>query len=199
LRHHLQDRRSHPEEVYRDLVRLAGSLSTFALESSQDQIPPYRHLDLTTTFKELDVLIRRYLEIVAPSNTITLQFRKADKYIYAADVKDERCLRRARWIFGIRSSVTESVLLRQTPKLVKVCSAEGVSKLVQRALPGLELMHVPVPPAALHSQADMHYFSVSLSGACWQHILQTKQVGVYLPGDLGDATFDLTIIMETVE
>ena len=199
LRHHLQDRRSHPEEVYRDLARLAGSLSTFALESSQDQIPPYRHLDLTTTFKDLDVLIRRYLEVVAPSNTVTLQFRKADNYIYAADVKDERCLRRARWIFGIRSSVTESVLLRQTPKLVKVCSAEGVAKLVQRALPGLELMHVPVPPAALHSQADMHYFSVSLSGACWQHILQTKQVGVYLPGDLGDANFDLTIIMETSE
>jgi type VI secretion system protein ImpJ len=199
LRHHLQDRRSHPEDVYRDLARLAGSLSTFALESSQDQIPPYRHLDLTTTFRDLDVLIRRYLEVVAPSNTITLQFRKADNYIYAADVKDERCLRRARWIFGIRSSVSESDLLRQTPRLVKVCSAEGVSKLVQRALPGLELMHVPVPPAALHSQADMHYFSVSLSGACWQHILQTKQVGVYLPGDLGDATFDLTIIMETSE
>jgi type VI secretion system protein ImpJ len=199
LRHHLQDRRSHPEEVYRDLARLAGSLSTFALESSQDQIPPYRHLDLTSTFRDLDVLIRRYLEVVAPSNTITLQFRKADNYIYAAEVKDERCLRRARWILGIRSSITESVLLRQTPRLVKVCSAEGVAKLVQRALPGLELLHVPVPPAALHSQADMHYFSVSLSGACWQHILQTKQVGVYLPGDLGDATFDLTIIMETSE
>ncbi|MGD0890147.1 MAG: type VI secretion system baseplate subunit TssK [Terracidiphilus sp.] len=199
LRHHLQDRRSHPEEVYRDLARLAGSLSTFALESTQDRIPPYQHLDLTSTFRNLDVLIRHYLEVVAPSNTVTLQFRKADNYIYAADVKDERCFRRSRWIFGIRSSVTESVLLRQTPRLVKVCSAEGVGKLVQRALPGLELLHVPVPPAALHSQADMHYFSVSLSGACWQHILQTKQVGVYLPGDLGDATFDLTIIMETSE
>jgi type VI secretion system protein ImpJ len=45
----------------------------------------------------------------------------------------------------------------------------------------------------------MHYFSISLSGVCWQHILQTKQVGVYLPGDLGDANFDLTIIMETSE
>jgi type VI secretion system protein ImpJ len=196
LRHHLQDRRSHPEEVYRDLARLAGALSTFALESTQDEIPPYRHLDLTSTFRELDALIHRYLEIVAPSNSITLQFRKADNYIYAAEVKDERCLRRSRWILGIRSSLTDSVLLRQTPKLIKVCSAEGVAKLVQRALPGLELMHLPVPPAALHAQADMHYFSISLSGACWQHILQTKQVGVYLPGDLGDATFDLTIIME---
>jgi len=197
LRHHLQDRRSHPEEVYRDLARLAGALSTFSLEAAKDDIPKYRHRDLTSTFRELDALIRRYLEIVAPSNTVTLKFRKADNYIYAADVKDERCLRRARWILGIRSPVGDVIILRQTPKLLKVCSAEGVGKLVQRALPGLELMHVPVPPSALHAQADMHYFSVSLSGACWQHILQTKQVGVYLPGDLGDATFDLTIIMET--
>jgi len=199
LRRHLQDRRSHPEEVYRDLARLAGALSTFSLEATREEIPKYQHRDLTATFREMDALIRRYLEVVAPSNTVTLQFRKAVDYIYAAEVKDERCLRRSRWIFGIRSSLTESVLLRQTPRLLKVCSAEGVGKLVQRALPGLELMHLPVPPAALHAQADMHYFSISLSGVCWQHILQTKQVGVYLPGDLGDANFDLTIIMETSE
>ena len=197
LRHHLQDRRSHPEEVYLDLARLAGALSTFALESNQEEIPAYRHRDLTGTFKEMDALIRRYLEVVSPSNSVTLQFRKADSYIFAADVKDERCLRRSRWIFGIRSQLNDSIILRLTPKLVKVCSAEGVTKLVERALPGLELMHLPVPPPALHAQADMHYFSVSLSGACWQHILQTKQVGVYLPGDLGDATFDLTVILET--
>jgi type VI secretion system protein ImpJ len=197
LRHHLQDRRTHPEEVYRDLARLAGALSTFALETTRDDIPLYHHRDLTSTFRDLDALIRRYLEIVAPSNFVTLQFHKVENYIFAAEVKDERCLRRSRWIFGIRSAVTDSVILRQTPKLVKVCSAEGVSKLVQRALPGLELMHLPVPPAALHAQADMHYFAVSQAGACWQHILQTKNVGVYLPGDLGDATFDLTVLTET--
>ena len=48
----------------------------------------------------------------------------------------------------------------------------------------------------MRAQADMHYFSVSMAGPCWQHILQTKQVGVYLPGDLGDAQFDLTVILE---
>ena len=197
LRHHLQDRRTHPEEVYRDLARLAGALSTFALESAGNDIPLYRHRDLTSTFRDMDALIRRYLEIVAPSNFVTLQFRKVDSYIYAAEVKDERCLRRSRWILGVRSSLTDSAILRQTPMLAKVCSAEGVGKLVQRALPGLELLHVPVPPAALHAQADMHYFSIAQSGACWQHILQTKAVGVYLPGDLGDATFDLTVITET--
>ena len=67
----------------------------------------------------MDSLIRRYLEIVAPSNTVTLQFRKADRYIYAAEVKDERCLRRARWILGVRSPLTDSAILRQTPSWSK--------------------------------------------------------------------------------
>jgi type VI secretion system protein ImpJ len=49
----------------------------------------------------------------------------------------------------------------------------------------------------LGPHADMHDFSISLIGACWQHILQTKHVGVYVPGDLGYATFELTIITET--
>ena len=197
LRHHLQDRRSHPERVYSDLVRLAGALSTFSLEAVREEIPPYRHRSLTSTFKDLDALIRRYLEVVVPSNSVTLQFRQSQPYIHVAEVKDERCLRRARWIFGIRAEQSESLLLRQTPRLVKICSAEGVAKLVQRALPGMELMHLSVPPAALHAQADMHYFSVSLDGPCWQHVLQTRKVGVYVPGELGKSNFDLTVILES--
>jgi type VI secretion system protein ImpJ len=197
LRHHLQNRRSHPEEVYRDLARLAGGLSTFSLASEGDEVPAYNHSDLTSTFRQMDALIRGYLEIVAPSNSVMLQFTRSEQYFYLAPVLDERCLRRSRWILGIRSPLSDSMLLRQAPVLIKVCSAEGVGKLVQRALPGLELMHLPVPPSALHAQADMHYFSISQTGACWQHILLTKQVGVYLPGELGEANFDLTVILET--
>jgi type VI secretion system protein ImpJ len=87
-------------------------------------------------------------------------------------------------------------MLRRTPALVKICSAEWVGKLVERALPGMELRHLPVPPTAMRAQADMHYFAISQSGPCWDHILRTRQVGVYLPGDLGDATFELTIVLE---
>jgi len=198
LRNHLANRRSHPEEVYRDLARLAGSLCTFALESTADEIPKYSHLDLASTFRQMDASIRRHLEIVVPSNTVTLDFQKAGNYIFTAQVNDERCLRRARWIFGVRSSLADSALLRQVPALIKICSAEGVSKLVQRALPGMELLHLSVPPPAISAQADMHYFSISAAGACWQHILQTKQVGVYVPGDIGnDAVFEITIVTET--
>ena len=189
LRNHLSSKLSHPEELYRDLARLAGALSTFSLESSPDDVPKYSHEDLTSTFRDLDRLIRRLLDNVRPPPSLTLEFEKNAPYFHTADVKDERCLRRSRWIFGIRSSIGESTLLRLVPRLVKVCSARGVQTLVKRALPGLELLHLPVPPSALDAQADMHYFSISLDGACWQDIQNTREVGVYIPGEVGRCYF----------
>jgi type VI secretion system protein ImpJ len=197
LRHHLSSRLSHPEEVYRDLARLAGALSTFSLESSPGEVPRYVHEDLTSTFRDMDSLIRRYLEIVVPSNSVKLDFKPSEnKYIYNATVTDERCLRRSRWILGIRSSLGESALLRQVPRLIKVCSARGAPTLVRMAVPGLELMHLPVPPSALAAQADMHYFSISLVGVCWDDIQKYKQVGVYIPGEIADVAFEVTVITE---
>jgi type VI secretion system protein ImpJ len=196
LRHHLAVKRSHPEEVYRDLARLSGALCTFSLESNPGDIPKYNHLDLSLVFRSLDRHIRQHLEIVVPSNTVTLDFQKAEMYIHTAPVNDERCLRRARWILGVRSNMGDSTVIRMVPQIVKLCSAEGVGKLVQRALPGLELSYLQVPPPAISAQADMHYFAINAAGACWQHILQTKQVGIYIPGDIGNADFEVTIITE---
>jgi type VI secretion system protein ImpJ len=198
LRHQLATRSVHPEQVYSTLAELAGSLCTFSMESNPATIPEYDHLKLNHVFAELERHIQAHLDIVVPSNFVALEFRRSpsEHYVHVAPVVDERCLRRSRWIFGIRSDIAESTLMRSTPLLTKVCSAEGVGKLVQRALPGLELIHLPVPPSALPAQADMTYFSISQTGPCWQHILATKAVGVYLPGDLGNAHFELSVILE---
>lgn len=196
LRQQLVSRAGHPEELYSILSELAGSLCTFALDSNPATLPMYDHLHLNQVFTELENHIQRHLEIVVPSNTVTFEFRRLDQNIHVARVLDERCLRRSRWILGIRSDVAESTVMRMTPNLVKICSAEGAIKLVQRALPGLELVHVPVPPSALSAQADMIYFNIGLAGPCWQLILAQRNVGIYLPGELGNAFFELTVITE---
>jgi type VI secretion system protein ImpJ len=91
----------------------------------------------------------------------------------------------------------ESDLLRQTPRLVKVCSSKFVPELVKRALPGMTLTHMPVPPTAIRAEADMQYFGIDTSGPCWEHILQTRQVGIYIPGEIAQPEFEITIIVET--
>ena len=196
--HHLTStRHAHPEDVFIELSRLAGALCTFSVESDPRNLPSYDHRDPGPAFRALDAHIRKHLEIVVPSNTVTLNFAPLEPYIHAANVTDERCLRRSRWIFGIRSGLGESDLLKMTPRLVKVCSSKFVPELVKRALPGMTLTHMPVPPTAIRAEADMQYFSVETAGPCWEHILQTRQVGVYIPGEISRPEFDLTVIVET--
>jgi type VI secretion system protein ImpJ len=196
--HHLTTtRHAHPEDVFIELSRLAGGLCTFSVESDPRQLPSYDHRNPGPAFRALDAHIRKHLEIVVPSNTVTLHFQPFEPYIHAADVTDERCLRRARWIFGIRSALGESDLLKMTPRLVKVCSTKFVPELVRRALPGMTMTHLPVPPTAIRAEADMQYFSVETAGPCWEHILQTRKVGVYIPGEISRPEFDLTVIVET--
>jgi type VI secretion system protein ImpJ len=197
LRHLLQTRHAHPGECFLELSRLAGALCTFAVDSDPRQLPEYNHGNPGPAFRELCAHIRHHLEIVVPSNTVSLHFSPAGRYLYRAPVTDERCLRHARWILGVRSSIGESELLRLAPRLIKVCSAQFVPELVKRALPGMSLTHQPVPPAAVRAEADMHYFSIDTSGACWEHILQTRNTGLYVPGEIADPEFSLTVIVET--
>ncbi len=196
LQHFQRAQKSRPEQVFIELSRFAGSLCTFGSESQISELPAYDHSNPGDSFYPLDRHIRRHMEIVMPTNFVALSFSPAEPYFYEADVQDERCLRRSRWIFGIRSSVGEADLIMLAARLVKVCSSRFVPELVRRALPGLTLNHLPVPPSAIRAEADKQYFSIELAGPCWDHIQQTRRVGVYVPGELRDAEFDLSIIVE---
>jgi type VI secretion system protein ImpJ len=92
--------------------------------------------------------------------------------------------------------VSEPELIARTPQLVKLCSKQFVPQLVNRALPGLALTHLPVPPSAIPVRADCQYFSVSRTGPCWDHIVQTREIGLYVPGDLPAPSLELLVVLE---
>ena len=196
LRHHYLTKRGHPEGLYCDLLRLGGALCTFAFESHPRNLPLYDHRDLEKSFGDLDLHIRNHLETIVPTRYIEIPLKKRADYFYEAEVTDQRVLDKTRWIFGIRSAVGEPELIAKTPHLAKLCSKMFVPQLVQRALPGMALTHLPVPPSAIPVKADFQYFGVSRSGPCWDHIVQTRQIGLYVPGELPDPSLELLVILE---
>ena len=197
LRQMYESRRVHPEELYVEMLRLGGALCTFTIDSHPREMPLYNHLALDECFGALDHHIRVNLETVVPTNVVLIPLQKTADYFYEGDVKDQRCLDRSRWILSIRAGVGEVELITRTPQIVKLCSKLFVPRLVERALPGMALTHLPVPPSAIAARVDAQYFSVSRGGPCWDHIVQTRQVGVYVPGDLPDATLELLVILES--
>ena len=108
----------------------------------------------------------------------------------------QRCIGPARWILEIQSPIGEADLIARVPKLTKMCSARFVLELIKRALPGLPLTHLSVPPPQIAARVESQYFVVNRSGPCWEHILQTRQVGVYVPAEIPSPELSLIVLLD---
>src|SRR5581483_6207378 len=118
LAHLRTSRRAHPEELFGELSRLAGALCTFSIESHPSDLPAYDHEKLTECFEALDKHIRAHLELVAPSNRVSIPLERVARFFYTGKITDARTIGRSRWIFGIRCGIGESDLIESTPRLV---------------------------------------------------------------------------------
>jgi len=197
LRHIYLTKHGHPDELFQEMLRLGGALCTFALDSHPRQLPLYDHRKLSESFADLDYHIRTHLEIIIPTQFIAINLVKRAEYFYEADLTDQRVLNRSRWIFGVRSKVGEADVILHAPKLVKICSKEFVPRLVQQALPGMALTHLPVAPSQIPAKVDFQYFSMTQAGPCWEHLVKTRKLGLYIPGELPEPDLELLVILES--
>ncbi|MGH7505687.1 MAG: type VI secretion system baseplate subunit TssK, partial [Longimicrobiales bacterium] len=203
LRHLFQTRTAHPEQLYTELARLAGALCTFSLDADPRSLPLYDHDAADACFRGLDQHIRRSLEVVLPSNCVSVVLRPAESGFYKGTVPDERVFQRAHWFLGVRSSAGQGAVIANVPKLIKVCSGgDDIVKLVQRSLPGLPLEHVPAPPGEISPRLGTQYFRVATQPSpgtpgepCWKLLVRSHEVGVYVPGAIPDAELELSIVV----
>ena len=196
LRHHLATRAAHPEEVFQELSRLAGALCTFSLTSHPRDLPSYDHDDATACFLALERHIREHLDIIFPTNSLTIPLAQTDPFLFAGRIADRRAFGRAHWFLGVRSSAGQAEVLARVPRVVKVCSAKHIARLVKEAFPGL-----PLPPASCHlpsraPRIGTTYFSIGLTGPCWASIVDSAEVGVYVPASIPDAELEVAIVLE---
>lgn len=197
LRGLLAARSCHPEQLFSELSRLAGALCTFALGSTPRTLPSYDHSNSGQAFSDLERHILEHLEVVLPTRAITVPLRSAaEEFYYVATVPDDRWYTGGRWLLAARSSVGTAELAERVPRLVKVCSAEHIAKLVARAYPALTIEPIVTPPAAISPRFDTQYFRIQQAGPCWDLIRQTHEIGAYVPAAIPDAELELCIMLE---
>lgn len=197
LRHLLESRRAHPEQLYTELARLGGALCTFSLDSDPRALPLYDHDHLEECFGQLERHIRTHLDLVVPTNCVALPLERTRKFLFTCAVRDRRCFGSASWILGVRAGGAQTDVIGAVPRLVKMCSAQQIARLVKEAQAGLPLEHLPTPPAAVAARAGAHYFLVRQEGPCWDAIVKSGDIGVYLPEALADAELELLVVLES--
>jgi len=196
LRHIAQVKRIHPEQLFVELSRLAGALCTFALDAHPRSLPLYDHDHPQESFDALERHIRANLEVVAPTARTIVPLRMTTPFLHTGAIADQRAFARAKWILGIRSSLTGVELAARVPQLAKVCSAKFTLELVRRAFPGMRLEHLSFPPASIAPRADTQYFTIERAGPCWDTLNSTHEIGVYLPDAIPHPEVELVIVAE---
>ncbi len=195
FRHIFETRAGHPEVLYAAMLSLAGALSTFSLKVHPRDLPVYDHDNLGACFSDLDEKLRFLLDTVVPSNYVALPLRLVQPSIYATSIDRDDYLKNTKMYLAISAETTQGDLIGRVPHLVKVCSADYIDHLVQRALPGVPLGHVISPPGAIPVKLNYQYFSLSQGGGPWEAIVRARNLAVYVPGDFPNPQMELIILL----
>jgi type VI secretion system protein ImpJ len=195
LSHIWSTRRGHPEALYVAMLRLAGALATFSLDLKAREVPAYNHDDLGACFTELDEKIRLLLETVVPSKCISIPLRM-DRSIWSGTVTNDQYFKESQFFLAISARIGVDDLIKKVPQLVKVSPSDEIDNLIRRALPGLTLRHVPVPPPAVTFRLDNQYFSINQSGVLWERITQSRNISLFIPSEIASAKPELLVVLK---
>ncbi|MFJ3483683.1 type VI secretion system baseplate subunit TssK [Pseudomonas sp. NPDC090202] len=187
----------HPEQVYLELVRFAGSLLTFSLEHDIDKIPAYRHEQLEAVFAPLMQTISALLEASLPSRVVALDLQKVDANRWKVVLNDPRLKEPdgADFYLSVRCRESAAQLQSQFPRLCKVGIQDHVQRLVNAALDGVPLQPLSHVPAAIPLRLENQYFALDLKHPSGQAVLAEGNCVFYVPSTFTDVKLELFAVL----
>lgn len=201
LFHLMESRRVHPWTVYGVLRQLIGELSSFSEEVNSmgelgDGTPllaGYDHEDLWTCFSGAEALVTRLLdEITAgPEYMIPLTF---DGTYFAAELSPQIFEGRNRFYLVFGTEADPQAIVKTIGVVAKLSSREALPILIARALPGIRLDHLAIPPQELPRRAHSIYFQVDHHSDKWTQVASGRNVALYWEGAPEDLHVELMVV-----
>jgi len=199
LRHLLETKKGHPEGMFRTMLALGGSLTTFSTTVQPRDLPLYDHDNLGGCFGDLDEKLRTLLETVVPSNFVSLPLNLTQPSIYATALANDKYLVNTRLYLAVSADLGEADLLKRAPQLIKLSSAANVERLISAAVPGIQLTYLPSPPGAIPVKLNYHYFSLNQSGSEWEAVQRARNFAAYVPAEIPNPQLELIILLPRAE
>jgi len=185
--HYHRVRQSHPEVLYVSLAQLAGALMTYSPSAHPRDLPYYDHSNLSKTFLGLDKAIQELLKAVVPTGAVEIPLERESDSKFSARIVDDQLLIGAQVFLAAKADIPEHQLIEELPRQAKISSVDKISSLLGLALPGVALLHRPIPPHPLHVKLGLQYFRMESRGDAesqmhWDAICKSRTLTIRVPG-----------------
>lgn len=185
----------HPETLYRSLLQMAGTFSTFTSASRRpDSYPAYRHHDLQRSFAPVVADIRRSLSAVLEQTAIRIPLQERRHGVRVGAIQDRSLLNGSSFVLVVQADMGTDTLRRNFPSTIKIGAVEHIRELVNVALPGIELSALPVAPRQMPFIAGALYFELDRNSPHWQQMQSSGGFALHVSGEYPSLALDLWAI-----
>jgi type VI secretion system protein ImpJ len=185
----------HPATAYRECLRLAGELSTFAPSRRPPALPAWRQDDPTGCFRAAIAAITLPLLSLSEAAATALPLSRHQHGLWASPIRDRPLLQEASQLVLAVSSARHAEEVRSLfPAQVKIGPLESIRDLVSLQIPGLALSPLPVAPRELPFRTGTAYFEIERGGEIWRRIQTTVAIGLHVGGEWPELALELWAI-----
>ncbi len=198
LQHIANVRGLHPEEMFREYVRLVGQLATFdARRRRPPEFAPYLHDRLELSIEPVLTALRQALAVVVERNVVTLSLQERGYGILTATITDRSIFQGSRFILAAIASVPSETLRTQLPTNMKIGSVEQIRDLVNLQLPGIPMRSLPVAPRELPYLTGAVYFELDQSVELWRALPRSAAFALHVSGDYPNLHLEFWAVRES--
>jgi type VI secretion system protein ImpJ len=188
----------HPNELYAQMLSLAGALTTFTLKLDPNDLPMYNHDDLETCFTDLHLKLRELLDTALPRYFVSLPLHPTDQaYVYSTTIPEDRLLADSRIYLAIKSQLKPEQLIKAAPSMTKIASSGQIQQIVNSATSGVRIVRPAQIPNTIPMRLGYQYFQLETTGPYWQGIQRSRSLAVYVPGEIAVPSMELVILLKT--
>ncbi|MGA1842664.1 MAG: type VI secretion system baseplate subunit TssK [bacterium] len=201
LFHYTEAINIHPWIVYGTLRQLIGELSTFSerinvmgeLQDGMPLLPNYDQQNLWECFSSVQNLVTQLIdEITAgPEYIIRLTY---DGTYYTADLNPAVFEGRNRFYLVLKTETDSKAVVQSLTTIAKISTRENLPILIARALPGIRVEHLPVPPQELPKRANCVYFQLDHHSDQWGLVEKGHNIAIYWDFASEDLETELMVV-----
>jgi type VI secretion system protein ImpJ len=190
-----------PWTVYGLLRQLIGELSSFSerlnvigeFEDGTRLLPKYDHANLWDCFSAALGLVTQLLDDITAGPEYVMQLLFDGTY-YAAELSPQIFEGRNRFYLIFETEEDPRSVLQAIETIAKLGSRESLPILIARALPGIKLEHLAVPPQELPRRARGVYFQVDHHSDQWAQVQKANNVALYWDAAPEDLKIELMVV-----
>jgi type VI secretion system protein ImpJ len=195
---HLGQRaRLHPEQLYGEMLMLAGELATFAQRDRRAPVfPAYQHRDLEASFRPVIDEIRRTLTAVLDQAATSVALIDKGRGAFLGEVRDVQLLRGASFVLAVNADVPSEQVRTQFPSQIKIGPPDKLRDLVMSHLPGITTRVLPVAPRQLPYHAGYTYFELDRQSEFWKGVEAARMLAMHVAGEFPGLTLQLWAVRD---